>query len=63
MAEPSGHDGLDAQDAAERGLGEDLSEVPDVAAKIARLPARQVHKQSQLKQLEDSGGTQLSHGP
>jgi transposase len=54
------HEGLEAQDAAEQGLGDDLSNTPDVAAKIARLQARQERKRALLKQLEDSGETQLS---
>ena len=51
------HEGLDAQDAAEQGLGDDLSNTPDVAAKIARLQARQERKRALLKQLEDRGET------
>lgn len=54
------HEGLEAQDAAERGLGEDLGEVPDLTVKIARLQARQERQRAQLKALEDSGETQLS---
>ena len=50
-------EGLDAQDAAEQGLGDDLSNTPDVAAKIARLQARQERKRALLKQLEDRGET------
>ncbi|WP_295442814.1 hypothetical protein [uncultured Thiodictyon sp.] len=52
--------GLDAQDAAEQGLGDDLSNTPDMAAKIARLQARHERKRAQLQQLEERGETQLS---
>jgi transposase len=54
------HQGLDAQDAQEQGLSEDLSKAPELAAKIVKLQARQACKQAQFKQLEDSGETQIS---
>lgn len=54
------HQGLDAQDAQERGVREDLSKAPELAAKIAQLQARQARKQAQLKQLAERGETQIS---
>jgi transposase len=54
------HHALDTQDAHERGLPEDLSKTAELTAKIAKLQARQARQQAQLKQLEDSGETQLS---
>ena len=54
------HHALETQDAQERGLPEDLSKTPELAAKIVKLQARQAQHAALLKQLADSGDTQIS---
>jgi transposase len=54
------HQDLETQDAQERGLPEDLSKTPELAAKIVKLQARQAQHAALLKQLADSGDTQIS---
>jgi transposase len=54
------HQDLETQDADERGLPEDLSKAPELAAKIVKRQARQARHAALLKQLEDSGETQIS---
>lgn len=50
---------LDEQDRAEQGAPAQLDEVPDLAAKITALKARQQLRQRQLQQLQESGERQL----
>ena len=52
--------GLDAQDEQESGSALDLGTTGELDAKLAKLKAQQARKQAQIKQLEDSGETQLS---
>jgi len=54
------HEDLETQDAHERGLPEDLSKAPELAAKIETLQARKAHHAALLKQLEENGDTQIS---
>jgi len=54
------YQGLDAQDQQERGAAPDLGEERALPAKIEQLKTRQARGQAQLKQLEDSGETQIS---
>lgn len=52
---------LDVQDAAEQSSPDELGEAADLTEKLMQLKARQVRKQAQLKVLEDTAQTQLSH--
>jgi transposase len=52
--------GLDAQDEQESGSALDLGTTGELDTKLAKLKAQQARKQAQIKQLEDSGETQLS---
>jgi cell division protein FtsB len=51
---------LDAHDQQERDGTADLGTASDLEAKLDKLKARQARKQAQIKQLQDSGETQLS---
>jgi len=51
---------LGANDEQEHQAGDRLGDEPALTAKIEQLRARQAHRQAQLKQLEESGETQLS---